>query len=371
MTLIVGLMYKEGVVVGSDSRVSYRDAPLMREEALKIATIKNFAIYGAGLFGPLDKIIGEIKTTFNSSPRSTFKELVEISENVMWNYYQKYAKRIRETNEEVDWTLMLVSKGKISRIITSGWSEEEQRYSTDGSGELYAEYILRQRYKNDMSESQAKELLVYTIDQTSRIDPDVGGRICLFVIDEKGIREVSKEEVCEILESVTEPIIPEREIQKNVRNIVDKRRWLNTEFNKKFRFNLFKQNEYAISEIQNNCRTETDFTSRITALALLIDGINSSELKKQLNTEKNGSINLLAEFLKEKYPDFNMNLIGNLRDIMSLRSKKMPIHEDDPKIIQVILRWEQKIPPNWSSLWKQALIKYEESLSELQKLLSI
>lgn len=371
MTLILALKYKEGVVVGSDSRVSYGEAPLMREEALKIETIKKFAISGVGLAGPLDRIIGEIKTTFNSSPRSTFKDLVEISENVMWNFYQKYAKRIQEEDEEVNWTLILMSKDKIYHVLTSGWSEEERRYSTDGSGELYAEYILKQRYKTDMSESQAKELLVYTIDQTSKIDPNVGGRICLTVIDENSIREVREEEVCEILESVTEPIIPEREIQKIVHDIVDKRRWLNTAFNRKFGFKLFKQNEYAISEIQNYCRNETDFTSRITALALLIDSINSSELKKQLNTQQKGSINLLEAFFKEKYQDFNMNLIVNLRDIMSLRSKKMPIHEDDPKIIQVILRWEQKIPPNWSSLWKQALIKYEESLSELQKLLSI
>jgi len=81
-------------------------------------------------------------------------------------------------------------------------------------------------------------------------------------------------------------------------------------------------------------------------------------------------INLLETFLKEKYPKFNQKIITNLREIMTLRSKKMPIHKDDPKIIQVILKWEYKIPPNWSSLWIQALTKYRESLSELAKILS-
>jgi hypothetical protein len=43
--------------------------------------------------------------------------------------------------------------------------------------------------------------------------------------------------------------------------------------------------------------------------------------------------------------------------------------KDDPKIIQVLLKWEHKIPPNWSDLWVEALKKYEESLMSLKRLL--
>ena len=53
---------------------------------------------------------------------------------------------------------------------------------------------------------------------------------------------------------------------------------------------------------------------------------------------------------------------------MTLRSKKMPIHEDDPKIISVILKWEHKYPPIWSSLWKKALYKFTESLELLESI---
>jgi 20S proteasome alpha/beta subunit len=371
MTLIVAMKYEGGVVIASDSMITYGGAPLMREEPAKIETLGNFAITGVGLGGPCERIIKEIKTTFSSGPSPSFEKLIETCEDLVWSFYQKYGERILEVEEEEDWSILLTSQDRICRVLVTGWAEEEPRYLTDGSGDLYAEYILKQRYKSNMSEREAKELAVYTVSQTSRIDPNVGGEICLSLIDKNGFRQVSYEELGKISESIREPISDmEREIEKFVHEIVEKRRWINTVFNQKFGFELLEQNEFAISEIQKACRNETDFTSRISALALLIDGINASSLDKQISTHPTGSINILETFLKEKYRDFDMSLIVNLRDIMTLRSKKMPIHEDNPKIIQVILKWEHKIPPNWESLWKQALMAYKESLLALEKLLS-
>ena len=306
-------------------------------------------------------------------PPPSFDNLVEVCEDVTWNFYQKYAERLQEDEEAggEGWNILLASCDRIFHVMWTGWAEEEAKYATDGSGELYAEYILKQRYKPNMNEREAKELAVHTVSQTSRIDPNVGGKICLCSIDENGVRPVSDKELDEILESVTEMALGmEKEIQKIIHEIVEKRRWINTVFNKKFGFELFEQNEFTISEISKGCRNENDFTSRISALALLIDRINVSKLKKQISTPPTGSVNILETFLKEKYQDFSLNLIVNLRDIVTLRSKKMPIHEDDPKLIKVILKWEHRIPPNWTSLWKQALIRYTESLSELGKLLS-
>lgn len=371
MTLIVAMKYEGGVVIASDSLLTYETEPLMREEGPKIETLGKFAIVGIGIIGPCDRIISEIKTTFGPSLFPSFDDLIEKCEDIMWAFYQKYAERIQEEEEEEEWAIWLMSRDKIFHILAKGWAEEEPMYATDGSGRLYAEYILKQRYKPNMNEREAKELAVYCINQTSRIDPHVGGKICLTLIDKDGLRQVSDEESAEILENIIEPVLEtEKEIQTIVHEIVEKRRWINTTFKQKFGFELFEQNEFAISEIQKGCRNETDFTSRITALALLIDEMNAPKLDKQLSTHPTGSINLLETFLREKYQDFNTNLIVDLRDIMTLRSKKMPIHEDDPKLIQVMLKWEHRIPPNWASLWKQALIRYRESLSELEKLLS-
>ena len=373
MTLIVAMKYKEGVVIASDSRLTYGEEPLMREESPKIEILGKFAITGAGLVGPLERIINEIVSTFKSVPSPSFEEVVLKCEDIMYQFYEKYAERIKkDTKEEEDWSILLASKDRIYYVLPTGWSEEEPNYTSDGSGHLYAEYILKQRFKPNMSEKEAKELTVYTISQTSRIDPNVGGKIQMILIDKNSLRQVGDDEINEILESIKELAFEaEREIQNIVHEIVEKRRWINTVSNQKFDFELFEQNEFAISEIQKSCKNETDFTSRISALALLVDGIRVSNLDKQIVIHPTpGSLNVLEAFLKEKYQDFDITLIVNLRDIMTLRSKKMPIHEDDPKLIQVILKWEHKIPPNWASLWKQALMRYLQSLSELEKLLS-
>jgi len=372
MTLIVAMKYQEGVIASTDGRATYADLPLMREEPPRAEILEKFVVTGAGLFGPLDRTIDEIKDNFRLNPSSTFDNFVEMCEDVLWKFYQKYAERIVEEGQEEDWVLVTACPDKICRIMPKGWAEEESKYLTEGSGYQYAEYILKQRYRSEMNEEEVKELTVYTVDQTSRIDPSVGGSIRVILTTRDEAKFLSNEEITDILEGMTQ-LAPqtEKEIQRIVHEIVEKRRWINTTFNKTFGFELFEQNEFAISEIQKGCINETDFTSRISALALLTDGICTSNLSEQITAHPSpGSINALEAFLKEKCPDFNMNLIINLRDIMTLRSKKMPIHEDNPKIIQVILKWEHTIPPNWASLWKQALMKYKESLLELEKLLS-
>ena len=372
MTLVVALKYDKGVVTACDSRVTYGPAPLMREEPRKIESIgTNVGMMGTGMVGAVDSVTEELKSAFPASAPLKIKDVVAKSEDIVWSFYKRHRERFEE-EEEADFPdLVLVTFDKIYHIYENGYAEEEKHYCCIGSGRPYGEYIMSQKFRPNMNEKEARELAAYTILQTSRIDPNVGGKICIAVADSDGFRSVGNKELDEILDTLTEiAIAPERQKQKIVGEIVEKRRWINAVFDQKFGFELFKQNEFAVSDIQKGCRDEADFTNRITALALLIEGIRASNFKKLLSTRPTGSINILETFLKEKYPNFNQKIITNLREIMTLRSKKMPIHKNDPKIIQVILKWEYKIPPNWSSLWTQALIKYQESLNELAKILS-
>jgi len=90
---------------------------------------------------------------------------------------------------------------------------------------LYAEYIFKQSYRPNMSEQEAKELAVYIINQTSRIDPNVGGKICMNLIGAKGLKIINDKEIEEILERLIEKSTEiEYEIQNLVSDIVEKRR---------------------------------------------------------------------------------------------------------------------------------------------------
>jgi len=80
-----------------------------------------------------------------------------------------------------------------------------------------------------------------------------------------------------------------------------------------------------------------------------------------------GSINQLEAFAKKNIRNLTLSVSQISGISIYLEAKKMPIHEDDPKIVQVLLKWEYKMPPNWSSLWTKALTKYRDSLEMLKK----
>lgn len=370
MTIIVAVKFSKGVIIATDSRVTYGNLALMREEERKIDSLnEKIAVTSVGLTGACDRILKEIKASVGTANLES-DEIIEKCEDIVWNFYKRNKERIEEmTNEEEEyWRIQLISADRIINIWPTGFSEEEPKYLCEGSGKPYAEYILRQRFKPNLSEQECKELAAFAVLQTSRIDPNVGGPINMAIIDTKGLRLVPRDTIEEIVENITEiPIEHELKIQTLVDEIVQERRWVNDLFLHKFKTNLFRQNETAISEIQRGCKNENDFTNRIAALALLIDDIeiptNDQETLKKLQ----GSINQFEAFAAKKLPKLDSECITILRDINTLRSKKMPIHKDDPKIVQVLLKWEYRIPPNWSNLWIEALSKYRNSLVMLKK----
>jgi 20S proteasome alpha/beta subunit len=370
MTIIVGVKFSKGIVVATDSRETYGESDYIRDQARKVDTlIKKFAVTSCGLTGATDRILLQVKERVEKSAGLTFDELVKTCEDVMWDFYKKFKERLEKSGEEEGWNLQLFSLDRMVDIQENGFSEEESSYLCEGSGTPYAEYILRQRYKYNLTEDECKALVAYVVLQTSRIDPNVGGDINIATITKDGVNHLSRQNVDEIVENISETAEEyEFTVQSLVKEIVEDRRWVNDLFQNKFKTTLFSQNEIAISEIQRTCKNESDFTSRISALAVLIDGMRINEIDE--NGEKvQGSINQLEQFAEKNLANISPECIINLRDIHTLRSKKMPIHLDDPKIIQILLKWEYKIPPNWSNLWIEALKRYRDALQMLKSTL--
>ena len=373
MTIVIALKFSKGTVLATDSRVTFGGAPLMRDEERKIDSLtRRIAITSVGLTGACDKIVKQIKASVGSSRSLAFDDILKRCEDIMWDFYKRNKERIEEIEDEEEaWSVQLISSDRIVDIGQTGFSQEEPKYLCEGSGKPYAEYILRQRYKPNLTEQECQELTAYVVLHTSRIDPGVGGPINMAVLASEGLRKVPRERVDEIVENITEtPFEYEMKIQTLVNEIVEKRRWINDLFSHRFKSNLFRQNETAVSEIQRRCKNESDFTNRIAALALLIDGMEIPEIDQEAGQTITGSINRLEAFTSKNLPQLNPEVITILRDIKTLRSKKMPIHKDDPKIVQVLLKWDYRIPPNWSNLWIKALSKYRDSLVMLKKSLN-
>ncbi len=162
----------------------------------------------------------------------------------------------------------------------------------------------------------------------------------------------------------------DRKIAKIADEIAQKRREINLIFKSKFSgIKLFEDNEIAILDIRKLCANEEEFNNRIQALTTLIDGINVKELKKFIKNKKlNGSVNVLEAFLEEHFSNYNKRIITNFRNIVTLRSKKYPIHKDDAKFIDALKYFGfKRYPPDWGRLWEVVLKNYLESLKLLKK----
>jgi len=165
----------------------------------------------------------------------------------------------------------------------------------------------------------------------------------------------------------------ERESGMIADKIVQARRNLNLVFEHKFRTKLLRENELATADIRKPCSNEEDFNNRIMSLAVLISEIETEKIAQLVTSKKpeSGSINVLECFLQEHIPNFEKIAIKNLRMISALRSKKYPVHTDDPDFIKAMNYFGlPTFPPDWQELWEKVLQRYLESLDLLMKNLS-
>ena len=164
----------------------------------------------------------------------------------------------------------------------------------------------------------------------------------------------------------------ERETSAIVDRIVETRRNINLLFERNFKTRFLKQNEMAVNDVHKPCSNEDDFNNRIMSLACLISEIETQSVSKliKLKQPEPGSINILEAFLEEDFPNYDETIIKNLRVMMTLRSKKYPIHQDDPAFVDALNYFGRKeVPPDWQELWEAVLKRYLDSLQGLLSML--
>lgn len=364
MTLIVALKYRYGSILATDSRLMYGD-DIKRDRAVKLEILtENIGVTSAGLQGAAVDILRSVKDFCNSYPAS-FDDVCSHLSDMCLDWFKKNTEKIDE--EEGFYSFIVVSPERIRRILEKGYSEESPEYECEGSGGKYGEYILRNFYKENIEEEEAKELAVYSILETSKMDPAVGEDIQMAVFPkEEKYKIINKEEIEDIKARLTpmSRVVFESRI-KTIEDIIKIREEINNLWGKIFGFKLLLQNEKAVFQITKPCRSESEFTNNIAALTLLIDQLNIKEMKKIVTPEREGSINILKDFLAEKIKEYPPETISNLHDIITMRSKKFPIHTTDPKFVEVVIKITGKYPPNWSELYSETLDMYKKSLSKL------
>ena len=89
-------------------------------------------------------------------------------------------------------------------------------------------------------------------------------------------------------------------------------------------------------------------------------------MKRKLKVvPQDGSINILEEFLKEHIPEYEKEIITNLRKIMKIRNQ-WPIHKSSAQGIKLIMQVNETYPvEDFEEFWSRLFNLYTESLRGL------
>lgn len=163
-----------------------------------------------------------------------------------------------------------------------------------------------------------------------------------------------------------------------VRSIVENRSIIDTQFKSRFGKRFFRattDDGRAVVDISSPCEDERDFLYKVQALSGLItraqrdirDLIRDSSIRGTIR----GSINILETILKERFGDFDPEIISGLRKINRLRSRSYPTHTLEPEAIQVLEEMGFRYPPSdWNKAWRAVLETASRSFERLRDLFS-
>ncbi len=218
MTVVVGLLCMEGVIIAGDSQVEFeRGVAVKRLNTNKIYPLEVgngiFAIAGAGKVADIEKAITYTNTSFEEffreRGRLTKEGILEALEQCILSLHGIYnIQKSRFLGFEVDqnsapsFNPFMMIGGVIKsekdedflwNVHPIGLIEPIGDYSTLGSGAAYAELTLKDLYSYNLSLEQASKIAIYTVKEVKSIDPSVGGDINVAVIN----REKSTVEILE------------------------------------------------------------------------------------------------------------------------------------------------------------------------------
>lgn len=211
MTIVAGIVAKDGVVLAADSQAGmFRGVQVKRTDYTKIYQLGGepdskvrAVVAGAGMVAFITKAVNHLKEEWEERRFSSAGDLEQASEKVMMRLAKKYffdrmrelgiedmphtkgvpAKRLQEGPMQVPKALLLLGAADVEggkTLLTvgpEGIAEREERYTSIGSGSAYAEYILSRLYSDTLSVEQAMECAVYTIEEVKKMDQDCGGPV--------------------------------------------------------------------------------------------------------------------------------------------------------------------------------------------------
>ncbi|MBM3200393.1 proteasome subunit beta [Candidatus Woesearchaeota archaeon] len=197
-TTTVGIMFKDGVILGADRRASagYMVADKRAQKVIKIND--DMALTIAGLVSDaqlLSKIIrAQLKLIeVRKGKKSSVKQAANLLANLVYNN----VRRMSMVPSIVGFLLAgKDDKGfHLYNIGIDGSLSEMEDYVCDGSGMMFATGVLEANYKKNMSLDEAVKLAVQTLNTSMQRDIATGNGIDILAITKEGVDFVLRKEL--------------------------------------------------------------------------------------------------------------------------------------------------------------------------------
>lgn len=199
-TTTVGLVFKDGVVLGSESRVSegYFIASKTGQKVLKIADHIGMTIAGtvADAQAMVDQARALIKLYYLDRNRLIpVKAAAKLIANILFDQRPFYFQ-----------TALIVggidSAGPHIYSLDAAGSLIEDKYTSTGSGSVMAYGVLEDSFRENLNRDEAVETVVRAIRAAIQRDVFSGNRINIAVITKKGFEYVSDDVINSIIKKI-------------------------------------------------------------------------------------------------------------------------------------------------------------------------
>ncbi|MHA1238095.1 MAG: archaeal proteasome endopeptidase complex subunit beta [Candidatus Odinarchaeia archaeon] len=200
-TTTLGLVFKNGVVLGSESRVSegYYVASKTGQKVLKIDEHIGMTIAGAvaDAQAMVDQARVLVKLYYLDRYRKiSVKAAAKLISNILFEQRPFYMQAALIVGGIDDTGAHIYSLDAAGSLI-------EDKYTSTGSGSVMAYGVLEDSFKEDLTEEEAVEVAVRAIRAAIQRDIFSGNRINIAVITDKGFKYVKDSKIEEILKTIS------------------------------------------------------------------------------------------------------------------------------------------------------------------------
>ncbi|MBR9678822.1 MAG: archaeal proteasome endopeptidase complex subunit beta [Nanoarchaeota archaeon] len=201
-TTTVGIICDEGVVLAADKRASMGYL-IAHKNVKKIhQLIDDIAITIAGGVGDAQMLIRYVKAEaklfeFKNQRKTSVKALSTLLSHILYSgknqIYPYYVQFLLGGKDK---------KGFSLSVLGPDGAKLEDAFISTGSGSVFAYGMLQEHYKKDMNLSEAIKLAVKSVNVAIERDMATGDGIDVVIINNDGLKELSKTEIGNYLKTV-------------------------------------------------------------------------------------------------------------------------------------------------------------------------